>query len=35
VNQILRLFERRGLVELRGRKIVVKELEQLRRRAGL
>jgi CRP-like cAMP-binding protein len=35
VNQILRLFERRGLVELRGRKIVVKELAQLRRRAGL
>jgi CRP/FNR family cyclic AMP-dependent transcriptional regulator len=35
VNQILRMFERRGFLELRGRKIVVKEVSQLRRRAGM
>lgn len=35
VNQILRTFERRGYVELQGRKVVVKEPAGLRRRAGL
>jgi CRP/FNR family transcriptional regulator, cyclic AMP receptor protein len=35
VNQILRTFERRGYIELHGRKIVLKQLDQLRRRAGL
>lgn len=33
VNQILRSFEERGYVELRGRQILVKEPESLRRRA--
>lgn len=35
VNQILRSFEGRGYIELQGRSIMVKELELLRRRAGL
>lgn len=35
VNQILRQFEKRGYVELRGRTIVIKQPESLRRRAGL
>ncbi len=35
VNQILRSFERRGYVEVEGRKMIVKEVELLRRRAGL
>lgn len=35
VNQILRTFERRGFIEVRGRKMVVKEPAALRRRAGL
>lgn len=35
VNQILRSFERRGFLDIDGRKVVVKEPEQLRRRAGL
>lgn len=35
VNQILRSFERRGYLEIDGRKVVVKEAEQLKRRAGL
>jgi CRP-like cAMP-binding protein len=35
VNQILRSFERRGYLEIEGRKVVVKEAEQLKRRAGL
>ena len=35
VNQILRSFERRGYLELQGRKIVLKNPELLRRRAGL
>lgn len=35
VNQILRSFERRGYVQVDGRKVIVKQLELLRRRAGL
>lgn len=35
VNQILRRFEKRGYVELRGRTIVIKEPGLLRGRAGL
>ncbi|HVL65302.1 MAG TPA: Crp/Fnr family transcriptional regulator [Actinomycetota bacterium] len=35
VNQILRAFDRRGYVELRGRTVVVKQPDLLRRRAGL
>ncbi len=35
VNQILHLFERRGYIDLQGRKIVVKSPERLRRRAGI
>lgn len=35
VNQILRSFEGRGYVELRGRTIVLKQPDLLRRRAGL
>lgn len=35
VNQILRSLEDRGYLELRSRKILVKDLEHLRRRAGL
>ena len=35
VNQILRSFEDRGYLEISGRHIVVKRLEELRRRAHL
>ena len=35
VNQILRSFERRGYLELQGRKIVLKNPALLRKRAGL
>lgn len=35
VNQILRAFDRRGYVELRGRTVIVKQPDLLRRRAGL
>jgi CRP/FNR family cyclic AMP-dependent transcriptional regulator len=35
VNQILKSFESRGSVEMLGRKIVVKNLDKLNRRAGL
>jgi CRP/FNR family transcriptional regulator, cyclic AMP receptor protein len=35
VNQILRAFERRGYLSLSGRKIVLKQVGQLQRRAGL
>lgn len=35
VNQILRQFEGRGYLELRGRQVVLKKPELLRRRAGL
>ncbi|MGH2819201.1 MAG: Crp/Fnr family transcriptional regulator [Actinomycetota bacterium] len=35
VNQILRTFERRGYLDVRGRKVVLKHPELLRRRAGL
>jgi CRP/FNR family cyclic AMP-dependent transcriptional regulator len=35
VNQILQGFGRRGLVEVRGRRIIVRRLDLLRRRAGL
>jgi CRP-like cAMP-binding protein len=35
VNQILRRFEKRGIVELRGRTVVIKEPALLRRRAGI
>ena len=35
VNQILRSFERRGYLDIDGRKVIVKEAEQLKRRAGL
>jgi CRP-like cAMP-binding protein len=35
VNQILRSFENRGYLELQGRRIVLKRLDLLRRRAGL
>jgi CRP/FNR family cyclic AMP-dependent transcriptional regulator len=34
VNQILRSFERRGDLELRGRQMIVRDLEALRRRAS-
>lgn len=33
VNQVLRSFERRGLVELDGRRVVIKQLDRLRRDA--
>ena len=35
VNQTLRAFERRGYLELKGRRIVIRELDLLRMRAGL
>jgi CRP/FNR family cyclic AMP-dependent transcriptional regulator len=35
VNQILRTFEKRGYIELRGRTIVLKRMDLLNRRAGL
>jgi CRP/FNR family transcriptional regulator, cyclic AMP receptor protein len=35
VNQILHHFQRRGFVDLDGRAIVMKDLDALRRRAGL
>lgn len=35
VNQILHGFEDRGYIELRGRSVVIKDPERLRRRAGL
>lgn len=35
VNQILRAFERRGYLEMHGRRIVLKRPDQLRRRAGM
>jgi CRP/FNR family transcriptional regulator, cyclic AMP receptor protein len=35
VNQVLRSFERRGYIEVRGKTIVVKEPETLKRRATL
>lgn len=34
VNQILHAFERRGYVERRGREVVVKDLDALRRRSS-
>lgn len=34
VNQILHLFERRGYLQIEGHRLVVKDLEALRRRAG-
>jgi CRP-like cAMP-binding protein len=34
VNQVLHLFEHRGYLRLDGRKLIVKDLEALRRRAG-
>jgi CRP-like cAMP-binding protein len=35
INQILHLFERRGYLTVRGRLVVLKDVEALRRRAGL
>jgi CRP/FNR family transcriptional regulator, cyclic AMP receptor protein len=35
VNQILKSFERRGYVDLQGRKLILKAPELLRKRAGL
>ena len=35
VNQILRAFERRGYLEVQGRRIILKKADQLRRRAGM
>jgi CRP-like cAMP-binding protein len=35
VNQILKNFEDRGYLSLSGRKIVLRDLDRLRRRAGL
>jgi CRP-like cAMP-binding protein len=35
VNQCLRSFQERGFVELRGREILIRELERLRRRAEM
>lgn len=35
VNQILRAFEKRGYIELRGRTMVLKRMDLLSRRAGL
>ena len=35
VNQILKTFEQRGYLEMRGRKLVLKSADLLRRRAGL
>lgn len=35
VNQILGAFERRGYLEMRGRKFLIKDLAGLRRRAGM
>jgi CRP/FNR family transcriptional regulator, cyclic AMP receptor protein len=35
VNQILRAFEKRGYIELRGRTIVLRRMDLLSRRAGL
>ncbi len=35
VNQILRAFERRGYLEVEGRRIILKKPEQLRKRAGM
>lgn len=35
VNQILRSFERRGYLDVEGRKMIVKQVDLLRRRAGL
>ena len=35
VNQILRSFERRGYLEMSGRRVVIRNLEKLRARAGL
>ncbi|MDP9342472.1 MAG: Crp/Fnr family transcriptional regulator [Actinomycetota bacterium] len=35
INQILHQFERRGYLDIRGRSIVLKDVEALRRRAGL
>ena len=35
VNQILRALADSGYLEIRGRRIVIKELDQLRRRAGV
>ena len=34
VNQVLRSFERRGLVELDGRRVVIKQVDRLRRDAS-
>ena len=35
VNQALRAFQERGLLELRGREILIRDIERLRRRAEL
>lgn len=35
VNQSLRAFQERGLVELRGREVLIRDLERLRRRAEM
>jgi CRP/FNR family cyclic AMP-dependent transcriptional regulator len=35
VNQILHAFERRGYLELKGRKVILRRPDELRRRAGL
>jgi DNA-binding GntR family transcriptional regulator len=35
VNQILQSLASSGYLEIRGRRIVIKELDQLRRRAGV
>jgi CRP-like cAMP-binding protein len=35
VNQILHQFERRGYLRIEGQRLIVKDLEAIRRRAGL
>jgi len=35
VNQILQIFQGRGYIELKGRKLVIRQPERLRRRAGM
>lgn len=35
VNQILQTFQQRGLLELQGRRVLIAQPDQLRRRAGL
>jgi len=35
VNQILQIFQGRGYIELKGRKLLIRQPERLRRRAGM